>query len=96
MPGRSTKRILLWSAFAGFLLHTAAALLVWMRWGQGARGLYLVWMDLPLSFAWAGEYDKALLAWSLTVGGAWWAVLTALLTFLVGRVAARSRVGPPQ
>lgn len=89
MRGRTTQRILLWSALAGFLLHTAAALLVWMRWGQGARGLYLVWMDLPLSFAWAGEYGRALLAWSLTVGGAWWAALTALLAYVFGRIGRR-------
>ncbi len=83
------KRLLLASGLAGFLLHTAAALLVWARWGQGVRGVYLVWMDLPLSLAWAGEAGRTLLAWSLAVGGAWWGAVSALLAYAVGRFTHR-------
>lgn len=89
MPAPRARRIIAGSLAAGFLLHTAAALLVWARWSQGTRGVYLVWMDLPLSLLWAGEAGRALLAWSLTVGGAWWAVVTALLAFGVGRFSRR-------
>lgn len=78
-PARSAAR---WA----FVLHTLAALWLWLRWGQGVRGGVLFWMDLPLSFVWAGATGGRLLATTLLLGGAWWALLAAGLTTAIGRI----------
>lgn len=70
---------------AGFFLHAVAVLILWRGWEPGLRGLWLTWVDLPLSWLWAGAPDRAILAWSLTLGGLYWGMLAAVLTWLVGR-----------
>ncbi len=74
---------------AGFLFHTVALGLVWMRWGAGSRGLVLVWMDFPLSLLWLSAQGTRLLLFSLLAGGLWWALLTGLLSSWVGQLSAR-------
>lgn len=81
--------MLVGAAVLGLTLHTLAALWVWRAWGQGPRGIYLVWMDLPVSLAWMDHQGHDLLTWSLVGGGTWWALVTALVTFAMGRMATR-------
>ena len=84
LSGRTpAKAAALWA----FLFHTGAALWLWVRWGEGVRGGLLFWMDLPLSFAWAGAAGRSFLAASLLLGGAWWALLAAGLALAVGRIS---------
>lgn len=86
------RRPLLAASFAaGLLLHTAAVLALWRGWAPGLRGLWLTWIDLPLSFAWAGASGRGILAWSLTAGGLYWGLLTGLLTWLLGRLTRKRR-----
>jgi hypothetical protein len=75
------------AALAAFLLHALAALWVWGRWGAGARGGLLFWMDFPMALLWAGAPGRSFLAASIVVGGAWWAAVAALLALAVGRLA---------
>jgi hypothetical protein len=79
------------AAFWAFLLHAAGALWIWWRWSSGLRGGVLFWMDFPLSLAYAGLRDRAFLAASLLLGGAWWALVAFGLARLVGRSAAAGR-----
>lgn len=74
---------------AGLILHTVAVLAVWQGWAGGSRGLWLTWMDFPLSLAWLGARGRELLVWTLCVGGLWWGLLTAGLVFFVGRFSSR-------
>ncbi|QQR74691.1 MAG: hypothetical protein IPJ17_03620 [Holophagales bacterium] len=76
---------------AAFLLHTLALAWIWTRYGQGARGGLVVWMDLPWSLAYLGKSGRTLLTWSSLVGGAWWGFLGALFARLLGRLAHRTR-----
>ncbi len=76
---------------AGFLLHALAALWIWIRWDPGLRGAWLVWVDLPWSLLWVQAAGWKLLALSLVLGGCWWAVLSAGLTFAIGRLTTSSR-----
>ena len=75
----------------GFLVHTAAVLWIWLRWGPGLRGTWLVWIDLPWSLIFVQLSGVWLLVLSLFVGGAWWATLTAGLTYAIGRLTSRRR-----
>ncbi|HLF57293.1 MAG TPA: hypothetical protein VI942_10655 [Thermoanaerobaculia bacterium] len=77
------------AAFWAFLLHALGALWIWWRWGSGLRSGVLFWMDFPVALLYAGLRGNAFFAASLAVGGAWWALLAAGLTRLVGRSAAR-------
>ena len=82
VSGRSPAReVALWALG----LHTLAVAWVWWRWGSGARGGVLFWMDLPLSLAYAGLAGKLFALVSLLAGGLWWAALAAGLTLLVGQ-----------
>ena len=81
VSGRSPAReVALWA----FGLHAIAVAWVWWRWGSGARGGVLFWMDLPLSLTYAGLEGRTFAALSLVAGGLWWATLAAGLTLLVG------------
>ena len=73
---------------AGFLLHAVAAGWVFNHWGPGLRGGVLAWMDFPVSLLYLGLTGTALLVSSLVVGGAWWALLGALLSRALGAVVA--------
>jgi hypothetical protein len=73
---------------AGFLLHAAAAAWVFRHWGPGLRGGVLAWMDFPVSLAYLSLHGAPLLAASLILGGAWWAVLAALLSRGLGALVA--------
>jgi hypothetical protein len=84
LSGRTPARA---AAMAAFVLHAFAALWVWWRWSAAARGGLLFWMDFPLSVAYAGARGFALLAASVLLGGAWWALVAAALTRLVGSSA---------
>ena len=83
LSGRTPARA---AALWAFLFHTGAVLWLWARSGAGVRSGLLFWMDLPLSFAWAGAGGRSFLAASLLLGGAWWALLAAGLAAAVGRV----------
>ncbi len=88
MPLRmSTRRGLL----AGFVLHTVAAAWVFLNWGPGLRGGVLAWMDFPVSLAYLSLHGRSLLIASLLIGGAWWAVLAALLSRALGALVAPRR-----
>lgn len=84
VSGRSPARE---AALWAFGLHTAAVLWVWGRYGTGARGSVLFWMDLPVSLAYAGLAGRPFAAASVLAGGLWWALLAAGLTRLVGSSA---------
>jgi hypothetical protein len=84
LSGRTPARA---AALAAFLLHALAALWVWWRWSAAARGGLLFWMDFPLSLVYAGAHGMMLLAASLVVGSAWWALVAAALARLVGESA---------
>jgi hypothetical protein len=83
LSGRTPARA---AALWAFLFHTAGALWLWLRWGEGVRGGVLFWMDFPLSLAWAGVAGTGFLLASLVLGGAFWAAAAALLTLAVGRI----------
>lgn len=84
-------RAVRFAAIAGFLLHGVAVLLVWRSWDVGLRGSMVFLIDLPVALFYATATQDNLLRWSLLLGGAQWALLTALLTVLVGRISARRR-----
>jgi len=81
------------AALWAFGFHALAALWVWWRWTGGLRGGVLFWMDFPVSLLYAGLSGRTFLVVTFLAGGAWWALLAAGLTRLVGRSAARER--PP-
>lgn len=83
LSGRSPARA---AALWAFVFHTAALGWLWWRWGEGVRGGLAFWMDLPLSFAWAGARGGGFLLASLVVGGLWWALVAAGLALAVGRL----------
>jgi hypothetical protein len=76
------------AAFAGFAIHTLAALWVWHTWGAIAPTL-LVWMSLPASLAYWGTVGKSLLGLALLFGGLEWALLASLVAWSVGRSLRR-------
>jgi hypothetical protein len=86
LSGRTPARA---AALWAFLFHAGAALWLWARWGEGVRSGLLFWLDLPLSFAWAGLGGRLFLFASLLFGGLWWALVAAALVWLVGRAARR-------
>ena len=87
-PGQKRK-IAVGSLVAGFLLHALAVALAWGGWGSAGRGLVLVWLDFPLSLLWLGTSSGTMLLLSLLVGGAWWALLTSVLSSWLGRLMVR-------
>ena len=84
VSGRTPVRA---AALWAWLLHAAAALWIWWRWGSGVRGGLLFWMDFPVALAYTGLTGAAFLAATLLLGGAWWAAVAAALAALVGRSA---------
>lgn len=70
---------------AVILLHSLIALWVWYSWGEFGRGTVLVWMDFPVSFTYLHLADRPFLLGTLLLGGLQWALIAALLTYLVGR-----------
>lgn len=76
----------------GFVLHTVTVLWVWQTWGYFGRANVLSWIDFPVSLAYLHVEGDAMLSWSLVLGGVQWAVFTAGLTLLIGRVARQRRV----
>jgi hypothetical protein len=84
-----TALILRRAFLAGFALHTVALLWVWLRFGVGARGAVVVWMDLPWSLLYLGAARRLLFAVSCLVGGLWWGLLGLGFARLVGRSAHR-------
>ena len=72
------------AALAVVVLHTLTALWVWRSWGEFGRGTVLVWMDFPVSFTYLHLDDPRFLAGSLLLGGVQWAVIAAVLTYLLG------------
>ena len=90
-PRAPVKRAFL----AGFALHLVALGWLWGRYAAGARGSLVVWMDLPWSLLYLGARGRALLAWSVVVGGTWWGLLGALFARWLGRLAHRARPVEP-
>jgi hypothetical protein len=78
------------AALVVVVLHTLTALWVWRSWGEFGRGTVLVWMDFPVSFAYLHLPDPQFLAGSLLLGGIQWALVAALLTYLLGRSTRRA------
>ena len=72
-------------------LHTLAVIWTWWAWSPGARGSWLVWLDLPVSLVYLDRVGSAILPWSLVAGGLQWAATGALLAWAVGRAAKRRR-----
>lgn len=89
MEKAQTRRIAVGSLIAGFLLHAVAVAFAWSGWGSAGRGVVLVWVDFPLSLLWLGVSGGRMLALSLLAGGAWWALLTAVLASWIGRLTAK-------
>ena len=87
----SLGRIVAACAVIAAALHTLAVLWTWWAWSPGARGSWLVWLDLPVSLAYLDRVGSALLPWSLVAGGLQWAATGALLAWAVGRAAKRRR-----
>ena len=77
---------------AGLLFHSVAVLAVWKGWAGGPRGLWLTWMDFPLSLLWLGAQGRELVYWTLGVGGIWWGVVSATLVYAVGRLSSREGI----
>lgn len=77
------------TAVGAALLHTVAVLWIWVSWGLGLRGGWLVWMDLPVSLFYLGAREGSLLAFSLVLGGVQWALAGALLSLLVAALSTR-------
>jgi len=95
LSGRTPAReVALWA----FGLHALATVWIWARWASGLRGGVLFWMDFPVSLLYAGVRGRLFLLISLVAGGAWWALVAAGLTRLVGRSAASQagRGEPPR
>ena len=93
MPHDVHPRALRSAAAAGFVLHTLAVLWLWRTWEEGLRGSILLLIDLPVAIIYLATSQEHLLAWSLLLGGAQWAVLTALLTLVVGRISEPRKQG---
>jgi len=83
------RRALRHAAIAVFCLHVVIALFAWRSWGRFGRGNILVWMDFPASLAFLQMTGGKLLAASLLLGGLQWAVVGALLTYVLGRTVRR-------
>lgn len=93
MPHDVHPRALRSAAAAGFVLHTLAVLWLWKTWEEGLRGSLLLLIDLPVAIFYLATSQEHLLAWGLLLGGAQWALLTSLLTLLVGRISEKRRPG---
>ena len=78
------------AAILALLAHSVAVLWIWRDWESGLRGGWLVWMDFPVSLAYLEARGRMLLALSLVLGGAWWAVIGGGLSWLVGRITRDS------
>lgn len=85
------RQVLLGCFAAGSAAHCLAATAVWRGWAHGTRGVWLVWMDFPLSLLWLSARGPALFAWTLLGGGLWWGLLTAGLAWLTGRLLSGRR-----
>jgi len=70
----------------GFLLHAGAILWIWSTWEAGLRGGWVVWIDFPVSLLFFEARSGLLLILSLVVGGAWWAGIGGVLSWLIGRM----------
>jgi len=88
VSGRSPARE---AALWAFGLHAFATLWIWWRWSRGFSAGVAFWMDFPLSLVYAGARGGWFLLAGLALGGAWWALLAAGLTRLVGRSTAPAR-----
>lgn len=93
LPRRAVtrRRIVLVCAVIAAALHTLAVLWTWIAWVPGMRGTWLVWLDLPVSLLYMHLVGGSLLARSLLLGGLQWACTGALVAWLVGWAARRSR-----
>lgn len=87
----SKRRLVLASGLLGAVIHGLVLATVWLRWKPGTRGLVLSWIDAPFSFLWFGVGEGRMLLFSLVLGGLWWATITALLTWWIGRVTLAER-----
>lgn len=91
----TSRRLLATCGAVAWVLHAAAVLWLWLRWGEGLRGGALVWTDLPVSLLYLDRSGPPLLAWSLLLGGLWWALVGAFLAWLLGKtIPDRERPGP--
>jgi hypothetical protein len=73
------------AAFAGFAIHTLAALWVWQTWPALEGSTLLFYMSLPASLGYAGARGPTLLGLSLVFGGLEWALLGGLVAWWIGR-----------
>ena len=89
MTLRPSGRAASYAFLAGYLLHTAIAVLVWQTWGDMGRGIVLSWIDFPVALTYVHLDDTPFLTASLIAGGLQWAVIAALLTLFLGRTVRR-------
>lgn len=87
MAAKPVTRAVRNAVIAVVLFHSLIALWVWRSWGELGRGTVLVWMDFPVSFTYLHLGDPQFLLGSLLLGGLQWALVAALVTYLLGRSA---------
>jgi hypothetical protein len=96
-PGRRAAAV---AAVASFLLHALALGLTWFRGAALGRRNVLTWIDFPVSLLFFDRGTRALLPWSLLAGGLQWALIGALLAYLIGSSARQpssaASDAPPQ
>lgn len=73
------------AAFAGFAIHSLAALWIWRTWDPFLAPNLLLWMSLPASLAYLSASGNSLLGLSLVFGGLEWALLGGLVAWWIGR-----------
>ncbi len=73
------------AAFAGFAIHTSAALWVWQSWGAFGASNLLLWMSFPASLGYLGASGRLLLGLALVFGGLEWALLGGLVAWWISR-----------
>lgn len=86
-PATRARKAVLHAVVAVLILHSLFAVWVWNSWGQFGRDTVLVWMDFPAALIYLDRADATFLAGSLVLGGLQWALIAALLTWILGRSA---------
>ena len=79
------------AALVALVLHTVTVLWCWRTWGEFGRYLVLDWIDFPVALLYWHVSGGDFLATSLVLGGLQWALIGALLAFILGRTLRRRR-----
>ncbi len=92
---KPSRRAIVAAVLIGVTVHTLTVLSVWRSWGYFGRANVLAWIDFPVSLTYLDLEGDPMLAWSLVAGGLQWAVISALLTFMLGSTVRSRRSGGP-